>query len=205
MKKILVIVDVQNDFIDGSLGTKEAKEIIPNIVEKINDNCYEKIFVTLDTHDINYLKTEEGRFLPQPHCVKYTKGWLINENILYSLSNENYKTIEKRTFGCEKLIRDIRNEINRSKIKQNDLIIELVGVCTDICVITNALMIKSHFPNIKVAIDTKCCAGSTQEAHEEAIRIMRGCMIDVDSCNYKNSSFDNNSEIEDINDWLATL
>ncbi len=133
MKKVLVVVDMQNDFVDGALGTKEAVNIVDNVVSKIKDFDV-KIIATLDTHQHNYLETLEGKKLPLPHCIRMTNGWLFNEKVMMALSGKDYKTIEKRTFGSTRLVNEIR------RIKGNEEIeIEFVGLCTDICVVSNVL------------------------------------------------------------------
>ena len=173
MKKILIVVDMQNDYIDGSLGTKEAIGIIDNVEEKIT-NFGGKIFATLDTHYHNYLDTSEGKKLPVPHCIKMTNGWLLNEKIMKALSDKDYKTLEKKTFGSTRLINDVR------RIKGNEEIeIELIGLCTDICVVSNALLLKANFPEVKITVDASCCAGATPESHIAALMTMQMCHIDV--------------------------
>ena len=173
MKKVLVVVDMQNDFVDGALGTKEAVSIVENVVNKIK-NFDGKIFATLDTHQSNYLETSEGKKLPVPHCIRMTSGWLLNEDIMKALDGKDYKTIEKRTFGSTKLVNEIR------RIKGNDDIeIEFVGLCTDICVVSNVLLLKAYFPEVKMTVDASCCAGVTPESHKAALDTMKMCQIDV--------------------------
>lgn len=173
MKKILVVVDMQNDFVDGSLGTKEAVSIVDNVVEKIT-NFNGKIFATLDTHNHDYMDTSEGKKLPVPHCIRMTNGWLLIEKVMTVLSDKDYKTIEKKTFGSTRLVNDIR----RIKGKE-DIEIELVGLCTDICVVSNALLLKANFPEIKITVDASCCAGVTPESHSAALTTMKMCQVDV--------------------------
>lgn len=156
MKKILIVVDMQNDFIDGSLGTKEAVGIVEKVASKIKN--FGKIFATLDTHQSNYLETLEGKKLPVPHCIKGTDGWLMNPYVLKTLVDKNYKIIKKKTFALTKLRKEIR------KIKCNDEIeIEFIGLCTDICVVSNVLLLKAFFPEVKMTVDASCCAGVTPE------------------------------------------
>ena len=174
MKNILVVVDMQKDFINGSLGTKEAQAIVANVVTKIND--FEgDIFATLDTHPENYLETAEGKKLPVVHCVNLTDGWLLNEDILMALSTKNYRTIEKPTFGSLKLMSLIKDIIDVEK----DVNIEVVGLCTDICVVSNVLLLKANFPEIKITVDASCCAGVTPETHQAALTTMKMCQIDI--------------------------
>lgn len=173
MKKVLVVVDMQNDFVDGALGTKEAVGIVDNVVSKIQ-SFDGKIIVTLDTHQHNYLETSEGKKLPVPHCIRMTNGWLLNEKVMMALSGKDYKTIEKRTFGSTRLVNEIR------KIKgDDDIEIEFVGLCTDICVVSNALLLKAYFPEVKMIVDASCCAGVTPESHNAALTTMKSCHIDV--------------------------
>lgn len=173
MKKILVVVDMQNDFVDGSLGTKEAAGIVNNVVEKIG-NFDGGIFATLDTHNHDYMDTSEGKKLSVPHCIRMTNGWLLNEKVMAALSDKDYRTIEKKTFGSTRLVNNIR------KIKNGDDIeIELVGLCTDICVVSNALLLKANFPEVKITVDASCCAGVTPESHSSAFTTMKMCQIDV--------------------------
>lgn len=173
MKKVLVVVDMQNDFVDGALGTKEAVAIVDHVVNKIRD-FDGRILVTLDTHPNNYLETAEGKKLPVPHCIRMTKGWLLNEKVMLALADKNYKMIEKGTFGSTKLVKEIR------KMKGDDALeIEFVGLCTDICVVSNVLLLKAYFPEAKMTVDASCCAGVTPKSHEAALETMKMCQIDV--------------------------
>lgn len=172
MKKVLVVVDMQNDFVDGTLGTKEAVGIVENVVNKIK-NFDGKIFATLDTHQSNYMETSEGKKLPVPHCIRMTNGWLLNEKVMKALDGKDYKTIEKRTFGSTRLVNEIR------RIKEDDIEIEFVGLCTDICVVSNVLLLKAYFPEIKMTVGASCCAGVTPESHRAALDTMKMCQIDV--------------------------
>lgn len=172
MKKILVVVDMQVDFVNGALGTKEAQAIVPNVVSKVQNaikNNIEVVF-TKDTHAENYLSTQEGRNLPIIHCVKGTPGWeLIPDLSIYSVVN---KIIEKPVFGSTELALMIKQG-NYSEV-------ELIGLCTDICVISNALILKSVDPELLVKVDSSCCAGVTPESHENALNAMRMCQIEVE-------------------------
>lgn len=173
MKKVLVVVDMQNDFVDGALGTKEAVGIVENVVSKIS-NFDGNIFVTLDTHQDNYMDTAEGRKLPVPHCIKMTDGWQLNEKVKTALKDKRYKTLEKGTFGSTALVDEIRG------IKGNDEIeIEFVGLCTDICVVSNVLLVKAYFPEDRITVDAACCAGVTPESHKAALETMKMCQIDI--------------------------
>ncbi len=173
MKNILIVVDMQKDFIDGSLGTKEALSIIKNSVEKIK-NFDGDIFVTYDTHSENYLETSEGKKLPVSHCVKGTKGWELNEEIEKALENKEYTKIEKPTFGSLEL-----PQIIREKYKNEKKNIELIGLCTDICVVSNALILKANFIEDEIWIDSACCAGVTPESHKAALLTMKMCQINI--------------------------
>ena len=173
MKKVLVVVDMQKDFVDGTLGTKEAIGIVDNVVSKIK-SFDGMIFATLDTHYDDYMETSEGKKLPVPHCIRMTNGWMLNEKVKSALFDKNYKTIEKGTFGSTSLVNEI------SSIKSNDDIeIELVGLCTDICVVSNALLLKAYLPETKITVDASCCAGVTPKSHKAALDTMKMCQIDV--------------------------
>ncbi len=165
MSKTLIVVDMQNDFIDMALGTKEAVAIVPNVIKKIKsyvDNGDEVIF-TRDTHQSDYLDTPEGIKLPVPHCIEGTKGWEIYDGVYV----EGCKIVNKPNFGWPNWFMESFDEI------------ELIGLCTDICVVSNALIIKAQFPDIKVTVDSSCCAGVTPETHDAAISTMKMCQIDV--------------------------
>ncbi len=173
MKKFLVVVDMQKDFVDGALGTKEACGIVPAAVKKISDFEGE-IFVTFDTHFENYMETAEGSKLPVPHCIKDTEGWQLDNDIAQALSSKNFTAVEKYTFGSVKL-----PELIKKAADGEDFTVELIGLCTDICVISNALIIKASFPEMPIAVDEKCCAGVTPEKHNAAIETMKSCQIDI--------------------------
>lgn len=173
MKKILVVVDMQKDFVDGALGTKEAVGIVDQAVDKIK-GFEGSIFVTMDTHQDNYLETAEGKKLPVPHCIKSTDGWFLNEKVKAALEGKDYKTLEKGTFGSTELADEIRS------IKGNeDMEVEFIGLCTDICVVSNVLLIKAYFPEDKITVDAGCCAGVTPQSHKAALETMKMCQIDV--------------------------
>lgn len=196
VKKVLVVVDMQNDFIDGSLGTPEAQAIVPNVVKKIMDaDKNTLILFTKDTHDENYLNTQEGRKLPVEHCIyeseKTNNGWCINKAVRsawlskegaliiddYPMVNKN-NTIIKITFGSLWLAKII-NEVLSIADNGEELEIELVGLCTDICVISNAMILKATFPEAKISVDASCCAGVTPESHENALKAMEMCQIEI--------------------------
>ena len=181
--KALIIIDMQNDFIDGALGTPEAQAIVPNVVEKLKAHQYTDTVVlfTKDTHKENYLDTSEGKKLPVPHCIEGTPGWSIIKPIHDEFKNDGYITYSSRkvikgrilkpTFGSFELL-NVLDNIDLDEI-------ELCGVCTDICVISNALLIKNFFPDVKVTVDASCCAGVTPEKHAAALEVMKSCQIDV--------------------------
>lgn len=172
MRKILVVVDMQNDFVDGSLGTKEAVGIVENVVEEIKKYRTEDIFATRDTHPENYLETQEGKHLPVVHCVKNTNGWEINKEVAAVLKDA--KIIDKLTFGSKELAEEITKIAEKEEVE-----VTLVGLCTDICVVSNALLIKAYLPEISVKVIASCCAGVTPESHEAALTTMKMCQVEV--------------------------
>ncbi len=165
MKKTLIVIDMQNDFIDGSLGTAEAVQIVGNVAAKIQEykSRGDEIIFTRDTHHENYMETNEGKHLPVVHCIEGTKGWEIREE----LDTEGAKIIDKPSFGYTKW-----GDYDFEEV-------ELVGLCTDICVVSNALIIKALFPEIKVSVDSGCCAGVTPESHEAALKTMQMCQVEI--------------------------
>jgi len=175
MNKILIVVDMQNDFITGSLGTAEAREIVPEVAEKI-DNFDGKIILTKDTHKEDYLSTQEGRSLPVEHCIEGTHGHDICDELKAIESIGKAAVYEKETFGSYELAKALKEEHEHAG--QIDEIV-LCGLCTDICVISNALLIKAYLPEVKMVVDSSCCAGVTPEKHEAALEVMRSCQIEV--------------------------
>ena len=173
MKKFLVVVDIQKDFVDGALGTTEAVDIIDKAVDIINAFDGE-ILVTFDTHYENYMETAEGGKLPVPHCIKGTDGWQLNEKIAAAFENKSYTAVEKLTFGSIDL-----PELIKEKAGESDFEITLIGLCTDICVVSNALILKANFPEKQIKVYEKACAGVTPESHEAALTTMKMCQIDV--------------------------
>lgn len=172
MKKLLIVVDMQNDFVDGALGSPEAQAIVPNVVNKIKDWDGD-IFCTRDTHREDYLSTREGKNLPVPHCIEDTEGHKFNEVVYAELvkSNRNFTILNKYTFGSTalpELVRPLGYDY-----------IELVGLCTDICVVSNAMLLKAHFPETDIAVDASCCAGVTPESHNAALTTMKMCQINI--------------------------
>ena len=171
MQNILIVVDMQNDFIDGSLGTKEAVAIVDKVKDKIN-GFDGKVIFTRDTHGEDYIKTREGANLPVPHCIKGTHGWQISE-ALSGLRCD--AVIDKPTFGSLALSEFLLSEHERDEVAS----IVLVGLCTDICVISNALLCKATLPEADIAVDAACCAGVTPESHERALAAMAVCQIRI--------------------------
>ena len=170
MQNILVVVDMQNDFIDGALGTSEAQAILPN-VEGLVRNFNGKIYFTRDSHSENYMQTQEGKNLPVPHCIKNTNGWEIAPSLKPYAKN----IIDKPTFGSINLASELAKENEREKIES----VTLVGLCTDICVISNAMLIKASLLESKVIVDASCCAGVTPQSHKNALEAMKMCQIAV--------------------------
>ena len=168
MNKVLVVVDMQNDFVNGCLGSEDARRILPNVRNKIME--YQKngdaIIFTRDTHDENYLQSQEGKYLPVPHCIYGTDGWKIVDG----LEVENCQYIDKPNFGWPHW--DTKNFDDKDEI-------ELIGVCTDICVVSNALILKAMYPETHITVDANCCAGVTPENHSAALLTMKSCQVDV--------------------------
>lgn len=179
--RILLMVDVQNDFITGSLGSPDAERILPFICKKVEGfiSRYPKGFIyTMDTHDKNYHLTSEGKFLPTKHCIVDTDGWKLPdklENIV--LSDNEAVMLKKYTFASS----DLPHIVNSVLIKNNSVLesIEIIGLCTDVCVISNALLLKAFFPETDIIVDSSCCAGTSPESHERALKVMEMCNIIV--------------------------
>ena len=169
--KLLVVIDMQNDFITGVLGSKEAQKILPLVNEKIAQA--QRVVYTLDTHGEDYLSTQEGRKLPVPHCIKGTRGHALADGLLVKDGSEK---IEKPTFGSVTLGETVRRMFERGEIDS----VELIGVCTDICVISNAMLLKAYCTELHVSVDAGCCAGVTPQSHEAALNAMRACQIAIE-------------------------
>ena len=172
MKKILIVVDMQNDFIDGALGTPEAVAIVPKVMVKMM-NFDGLVLATRDTHGEDYLERQEGKKLPVVHCIKGTHGWEIKDEIQQLLISQ---PIDKPTFGSEALgnvLKDLNNDVEPIDS------ITLVGLCTDICVISNAMLLKAFLPEVPIMVDASCCAGVTPESHERALEAMKACQIEI--------------------------
>ena len=173
MNHFLVVVDMQRDFVDGALGTAEADAMVPHAAEKIR-NFDGEIFVTFDTHFPDYLDSEEGKHLPVPHCIKGTPGWELDDRIADALAGKPYTAVKKYTFGSDEL-----PDLIFGRSVDDDFSVELIGLCTDICVISNALILKASFPEMPISVDASCCAGVTPELHEAALKVMRSCQIEI--------------------------
>ena len=173
MKRFLIVVDMQKDFVDGALGTPEAAAIVPAAARRIRAFDGE-IFATLDTHFEDYLQTAEGRKLPVPHCIKGTPGWRLDAETERALTERGYTPLEKHTFGSTALPGLLKEAAGDEPFG-----IELLGLCTDICVVSNALLLKAAFPEAPIAVNAACSAGVTPEKHEAALETMRSCQIDI--------------------------
>ena len=168
MKKAIVVVDMQRDFVRGSLGTAEAQVMLPHLVDKLKREEGADLFFTLDTHDAGYLHTQEGKNLPVAHCIKPGPGWEVVEELAPFLQKA-VAAVEKPTFGSTRL---------PALLAAYDAI-EFVGLCTDICVISNALIVKAFHPEKRISVDASCCAGVTPESHKNALAAMKMCQIEV--------------------------
>ena len=173
MQDILIVVDMQNDFIDGALGTKEAVAIVPNVLKKI-EQFKGKIIFTRDTHQNNYMDTQEGTNLPVPHCIEGSFGWQIREGLC---GHGEIAILDKPTFGSHELGEMLL------KLNSDESIgsVTLIGLCTDICVISNALLVKAFLPEVPVSVDAACCAGVTPQSHLNALEAMKMCQIKIEN------------------------
>jgi len=171
--KYLIVIDMQNDFVDGALGTKEAVAIVPNVAEKIK-GFDGKVLFTRDTHHENYIDPQEGKNLPVPHCIEGTEGFELVQEIKALCDS---KPIDKPVFGSAELGMKLQAENEKEPIES----ITLVGLCTDICVISNAFVIKSFLPEVPIIVDASCCAGVTPESHLRALESMKTCQILIEN------------------------
>ena len=171
--KVLIVVDMQHDFVDGALGSEAAKAIVPKVKAKIEayENNKDYVIFTRDTHQDNYLSTQEGRKLPVPHCIQNSDGW----QILEELHSSRHAKVDKAAFGSSELPQVLEQTFSERSLKS----IELIGLCTDICVISNAMILKAFFPEVPVIVDSACCAGVTPESHETALKAMKACQIEI--------------------------
>lgn len=176
MNKVLIVVDMQNDFIDGSLGTAEAQAIVPTVVDVIK-NFNGEIYATRDTHETDYLETREGQHLPVEHCIIDTHGWNINSQVNDVLRESSCPVFvfNKPTFGSIELLDELISTYDNTP----DTEFVFVGLCTDICVVSNAMLIKAAFPEAEVTVYSDACAGVTPESHEAALKTMGMCQINV--------------------------
>lgn len=170
--KYLIVVDMQNDFITGSLGTKEAERILPKVLEKVKSFDGTVIY-TKDTHGTDYLSTQEGKNLPVEHCMEGSWGWMLAEEL--ERLSAGHKVFNKPTFGSVELVAYLVEQAKEQEVEK----IELCGLCTDICVISNAFLIKANLPEVPVLVDASCCAGVTPESHSNALGAMKMCQVTV--------------------------
>ena len=202
-KHYLIVVDMQKDFIDGSLGTEEAQGIVEKVKEKILSYPKDRVYATMDTHGEDYLSTQEGKRLPVPHCIKGTEGWGLHPMLKDLILPDHF--FEKGSFGSLSLAEFMRTLFTKQVIEEatmakntgnikdtvdinrgdaeigaySDFTIELVGLCTDICVVSTALILKAFLPEIPISVDSSCCAGVTKEKHLAALETLRSCQIEV--------------------------
>lgn len=177
MEHILIVVDMQNDFVDGVLGSPEAVAILPAVAEKIR-NHEGKIIFTRDTHGEDYMDTREGKYLPVPHCIKGTRGWEIKDEVWAAAEGKtDVEIIDKPTFGSTELVDRLLDFSDDHALGK----VTLIGVCTDICVISNAMLIKAALPEIDVVVDAACCAGVSPESHKNALNAMKVCQMDIEN------------------------
>lgn len=177
MKKILVVVDMQNDFITGALGNAECQATVEKVVDVIKNNKYDNIFLTRDTHHDNYMETQEGKNLPVPHCIENTAGWEIVDAVSEAVAvcrDADVKIIDKPTFGSVEL-----GAILREIYDKEDAIIDFCGVCTGICVISNVMIAKANCPEAEIRVFQDACACITPESHRTAIEAMRLCQVSI--------------------------
>lgn len=172
--RYLIVVDMQKDFVNGALGTPEAEQIVPAVLQKVETFEGEVLF-TKDTHFEDYLSTSEGKQLPVAHCIKGTDGWMLIEELEQYCASHSSVVYEKNTFGCKKLAEDMLAKHEKESVDS----IELIGLCTDICVVSNALLLKAFLPEVEIFVDAECCAGVTPAAHQAALQTMGSCQIMV--------------------------
>ena len=177
---ILVVVDMQKDFVDQALGTPEAVSIVPAVAEKIRSYAEkgDPVFVTRDTHGADYLQTQEGRNLPVIHCVRDSEGWQLDD-VVAAVLPEYAVMVDKPTFGSVKLPELIGEYVAVNGAE--NVHVEVIGLCTDICVVSNALLLKAFYPEMPISLDAKCCAGVTPEKHAAALETMASCQIRIDN------------------------
>lgn len=171
MSKVLVVVDMQNDFVDMALGSEEAKHIVPEVVKLITEGDYDVVYATMDTHHKNYLETLEGQKLPVIHCIEGEQGWFLTPEVQNALIKKDAEIVEKPTFGSLELMKKIQ--------EKNPDEIDICGLCTDICVVSNALLLRAALPNTKITLLKNACAGTTPEKHNETLSVLQSCQVDV--------------------------
>lgn len=179
-KKILIVVDMQKDFIYGSLGSPEAREIVSNVVAKIKQykNEGNMIIATQDTHFSDYLSTEEGRKLPIPHCIVNSEGWQIEDGVFDAIRGyDNLMCVNKTTFGSVAMCEKLRELI--AVDEQSEYSIEIIGLVLNICVISNALLVKGYFPEAEISIDLNCTAATSKDDYESACMVLKSCQVDI--------------------------
>ena len=173
MQDLLIVVDMQRDFIDGALGTPEALAIVPHVVSKMR-NHQGRILATRDTHEASYLDTQEGRLLPVPHCIRGTEGWQLHPDVEALLKEP---PLDKPVFGSAQLGAQLARKNETDPIGR----ITLVGLCTDICVISNALLLRAFLPETEIVVDAACCAGVTPHSHRIALEAMKACQVHIEN------------------------
>lgn len=208
-KKILVIVDMQEDFVTGALGNSETQAVVPKIVKKLQESGkgYSAILLTKDAHNKNYGKTLEGKKLPVPHCIEGTDGYRVMSDIYKAVgelreSGVIVKNFKKHTFASDKLVEYLTA---MSLVSGKNFEIEIIGVCTDICVVSNALAIRAALPNTVISVDAKCCAGTSIKAHNAALRVMNSCQIDTGRKYGKPANTDDNVDTDSDNTESTTV
>lgn len=184
--KVLILVDLQNDFIDGTLGTQESQAIVPKVVDKINnysDKSNTLVLFTKDTHHTDYLNTLEGTMLPVQHCIENTPGWSINREVKDAVRRNRFLSCSKGNIINGRIYKNtFGSDVLKNYLKENSDIIEsveFIGLCTDICVISNVLMAREALPNTEIYVDSSCCAGTTVDKHNAALEVMKSCQINI--------------------------
>ena len=172
--KYLIVVDMQKDFVDGALGTPEAVQIVPAVLQKIK-GFPGKVIFTKDTHTPDYMSTQEGKYLPVPHCIRGTDGWELTDALAAIQKENHFPVYEKVTVGCPALGQALCEAHTKNPISS----IELVGLCTDICVVSNALLLKAFLPEVEIRVDASCCAGVTPKAHSAALATLQSCQVQI--------------------------
>jgi nicotinamidase/pyrazinamidase len=171
MKNILVVIDMQNDFVSAALGSPQAEAIVPAVVRLIGDPRFDGVYATLDTHESDYLDTFEGRHLPVAHCIRGTSGWQLEPAVKAALEARHAKLMEKPTFGSVRLAEEIR--------RLHPQEITLCGLCTDICVLSNALLLRAYLPDVKITVAADACAATTERKQKETLDVLASCQIDA--------------------------